>query len=92
MSDFRGKSAQAVVRDIADGYVAVNPIFLKGLKGDALKTLYQQIGKYQNEVRGTPFPANDIPAIRERNLRLQRLHNAVIVIRHFAKSRRVQLF
>jgi len=91
MSDFRGKSVMAVVRDIADGYISVNPIFLKGLKGDGLKVLYQQISKFQNAVRGTPFPSHDLPAIRERNMRLQRLHNAVIVIRHFAKGRRVQL-
>jgi len=91
MSEFRGKSVKAIVCDIADGYVAVNPIFLKGLREEGLKTLYTQISKHSSMVRGEPFPANDTQAIRERNMRLQRLHNAVIVIRHFAKGRRIKL-
>ena len=37
MSEFRGKSVKAIVCDIADGYVSVNPIFLKGLREEGLK-------------------------------------------------------
>jgi len=91
MSDFRGKSVQALIRDIADGYVAVNPIFLKSFQPEALKVLFAQLTKIQAEIRGTPFPSNDVPAIRDRNMKLQRLHSASIVIRHFAKSRRILL-
>ena len=91
MTDFRGKSVQALVRDIADGYVAVNPIFLKSFQTDALKTLFSQIMKVQSEIRGTPFPTNDQTGIRDRNMKLQRLHGATIVIKHFARTRRITL-
>jgi len=92
MADFRGKSLSALVRDLADGYVAVNPIFLKSFEAESLKSLYIQIQKSQNEVRGSAFPSGDPAAIRKRNMKLQRLHSAMIVIRHFAKGRRIQLF
>jgi len=91
MADFRGKSVQAIVRDIADGYVAVNPIFLKSFQPDAVKTLLAQVMKVQAEIRSSPFPTSDATGIRNRNMKLQRLHGATIVIKHFARTRRITL-
>ena len=91
MTEFRGKSVQAMVRDIADGYVSVNPIFLKPFGEEGLKTLYQQVHKIQAEIRSTPFPTSDVEMIRQRNLKLQRLHGAAIVTKHFARTRRIQI-
>lgn len=91
MADVRGKSIQAVVRDIADGYITVNPIFLKSFNEEMLKNISARIRKIQTEVRSSPFPAKDIPAIRTRNMRLQRLHSAVIVINNFAKERHIKM-
>ncbi len=91
MADVRGKSIQAVVRDISDGYITVNPIFLKSFNEELLKNLSAQIRKIQIEVRSSPFPARDVSAIRTRNMRLQRLHTAVIVINNFAKERHIRM-
>lgn len=87
MTTLRGKSLIAISRDIADGYVTVNPIFLKPLDAETLKGLYQQITKLQTEIRGEKFPSKDIEAIRYRNLRLQRLHNSLMIIKNFARER-----
>jgi hypothetical protein len=93
MISLRGKSLVAVSRDIADGFVIVNPLFLKPLDAEALKGLYQQIMKTQIETRGRKFPFNDIRAIRVRNMRLQRLHTSLMVIKNFAKDKGMrQLF
>jgi hypothetical protein len=93
MISLRGKSLIAVSRDIAEGYVIVNPLFLKPLDADALKELYQQISKVQMEIRGQKFPFNNPSAIRWRNMRLQRLHSALMIIKNFAKERGLrQLF
>jgi len=86
----RGKSIIAVARDIAEGYVIVNPLFLKPLDEEAIKGLFRQIMKVQGEIRGEKFPFNDTKAIRQRNLRLQRLHSSVMVIKNFAKERRLR--
>ncbi len=91
MADIRGKSIQAVVRDISDGYITVNPIFLKSFNEETLKSLSAQIRKIQTEVRSTPFPARDISAIRNRNMKLQRLHTAAIIINNFAKERHIKM-
>jgi len=91
MADVRGKSIQAVVKDIAEGYTTVNPIFLKSFNQDQLKNLSNHIRKIQTEIRSIPFPAKDIPAIRMRNMKLQRLHTAIIIINNFAKERRISI-
>ena len=87
MISLRGKSLTAVCKDIADGYVAVNPIFLKPLDVETLKGLIQEIMKLQTATRGEKFPYNDLKFIRYRNMRLQRLHSALMVIKNFAKER-----
>ena len=91
MSNVMGKSLKAVSKDIADGYVTVNPLFLKPLDADTLKRLYHEIRKSQAEIRGEKFPHNDVMAIRERNMRLQRLHTATTIIKNFARDKRIQL-
>lgn len=85
----RGKSLKATAHDIAEGFTIVNPIFLKSLDAETLKGLYQELAKVQAEVRGEKFPAHDVQGIRSRNMRLQRMHTATIVIRNYAKTRKI---
>ena len=91
MSSIRGKSLKATIRDIAEGYVVVNPLFLKSFEQETLRDFYIEISKVQNEVRSERFPVHDVLAIRNRNLKLQRLFSATMVIRNFAKERRLSL-
>jgi len=76
---------------VADGYITVNPIFLKLFEPEQLKEIFREIAKAQNDIRGEKFPTNDLFAIRIRNLKLQRLHSASMIIRNFAKERRILL-
>jgi hypothetical protein len=91
MTSIRGKSIKALIRDVAEGYVTVNPIFLKSFGGDNLKEFYHEISKVQGEIRAEKFPHNDIAGIRTRNLKLQRLHSAAIILRAYARDRRISL-
>jgi hypothetical protein len=91
MGNVRGKSNKALTVDVAEGYVAVNPLFLKPFDRENLKDFYHQIEKTQKDLRAERFPANDIAAIRMRNLKLQRLYSAQMIIRNFAKERRIPL-
>ncbi len=90
MTTLRGKSLKAIARDIAEGYIIVNPIFLKPLDEESIKGLYAQLKKVQMEVRSEKFPFNDVAAIRMRNMRLQRLHASTMIIRNFVKNRRMR--
>ncbi len=91
MPTIRGKSLKAITYDIAEGYVVVNPIFLKPLDDDSLKGLYHELMKTQTEIRGEKFPHGDSQAIRWRNTRLQRLYAASMIIKNFARERRIIL-
>ncbi len=87
MISIRGKSLLATARDIAEGYVIVNPLFLKPLDADSVKGLYQHVVKVQTEIRNEKFPFNDSTGIRMRNMKLQRLHSALLIIKNFARER-----
>jgi hypothetical protein len=89
MKGIRGKSIKSVTFDIAEGYVTVNPLFLKPLDAETIKELYQEIQRTQNEIRGEQFPHGDVKAIRQRNLRLQRLHTAAMIIRNYMRTKKI---
>lgn len=91
MISVRGKSLKALCFDVSEGYATVNPIFLKSFDNDSLKDFYKELSKTQNDVRNEKFPTNDTVAIRTRNLKLQRLYSATMIIRAYAKSKRILL-
>lgn len=88
----RGKNLKAAVYDISEGYTIVNPIFLKPIDDDTFKSLYNELQKKQKEIRSEKFPSGDTQGIRNRNLRLSRLHTAAMVMRNFARVRKIQVF
>jgi len=89
MPTVRGKSLKATAFDIAEGYIVVNPIFLKSLENESLKGLYHEIARAQIEIRGDKFPHGDTQAIRFRNIRLQRLNSALMILKNFARERKI---
>jgi hypothetical protein len=91
MPNVRGKSNKALTMDVAEGYITVNPLFLKPFEPETLKEFYREIDKTQKFLRSEKFPAKDIGALRLRNLRLQRLYLATVIIRTFARERRIAL-
>jgi len=91
LPNVRGKSLKALTLDVAEGYIAVNPLFLKLFDPEQLKEFYLALSKSQNDIRAERFPAYDLNLIRTRNLKLQRLHSAAMVARNFAKERRILL-
>ncbi|MBI3804279.1 MAG: hypothetical protein HY282_11020 [Nitrospirae bacterium] len=90
-SQIRGRSVAAVAKDIAGGYMALNPLVLKRFEKEMYKALHQQLRKVQTEVRSESFPTHDMTGIRKRNTRLQRLHTALTILEHAAKEKRIPL-
>lgn len=91
MANVRGKSSKSLAVDVAEGYIAVNPLFLKAFEHEDLKEFFNELEKTQRGLRSEKFPANDIQAIRIRNSKLQRLFSASMIIRNFARERRIPL-
>ena len=86
-----GRNVKAIAADIAEGYVVVNPIFLKPFDNESLKKFYETMLRKQNEIRIQPFPYGDVELIRKRNMRLQRVYAAIILIRNYAREKRIIL-
>lgn len=87
----QGKSVASVAKDIAEGFMVLNPLVMKRFEKEMYKALYQQMKKVQREVRSESFPTHDTLGIRKRNTRLQRLHTALVVLEHAAKEKRIPL-
>ena len=91
MPTIRGKSLKAIAYDIAEGYVVVNPLFLKSIDKESLQGLYHELMRAQIGVRSDKFPHGDPQAIRWRNTKLQRLNAASMILKNFARERRIIL-
>ena len=74
-----------------EGFFTINSLTLKRFDPEGYKALHQQLKKAQMEVRNEKFPLHDIPRIRSRNMRLQRLHQALNILEHSARERKVHL-
>ena len=90
-SGFKGKSMKAVASDVAEGYISVNPLFLKKFDKDMVKDLYENLNKALTMTRNEKLVITDQAAVRTRNLKLQRLHNAMIILRNSAREKRIPL-
>ena len=88
---FRGKSMRVVALDVAEGYVSVNPLLLKKFDKDMVKELYDHLNKTLTLTRNEKTDFTDQAVLRTRNMRLQRLHNAMIVLRNIAREKRILL-
>ncbi len=91
MADQVKRNFKAIVSDVAEGFVFVNPLFLKAFDENALKSLCKAIGRKQTEIRAEPFPYEDVVLIRKRSTKLQRLHTAMMIIKNYAREKRMSL-
>ena len=81
----------AVAKEIADGYIFVNPIFFKKFDESDYKELYQNLIKVQKMIRAESPPLKDHGAVRLRNMRLQRLNNSLVVLKHQCRLKKIML-
>jgi hypothetical protein len=80
---FPGGSAYAMTRDIAEGYTLVTERTFKSLTTADLDKLVFEMDRHMRELRGDQPSLDDIPAIQLRNRRIQRLNQAMLVLRSF---------
>lgn len=92
MADQSGRNFKVIANEVAEGFITINPIFLKSFNAPNIKALYKALEQRQNEVRAEPFPYNDIPMIRKRNIRLQRLYSSLLIIRNYVRENKIPMF
>ena len=86
-----GKSMKQVATDVVEGYQVINPLILKKFDKQLIKDLYEHLNKAMTGVRNLPVHFHDQVAMRQKNMKLQRLHNAIIIIRNHAREKRIPL-
>ncbi len=90
-SAFKGKAMKSVASDVAEGYISVNPLFLKKFDKDMVKELYENLSKSLTSLRTEKIDLQDQAALRTRNMKLQRIHNAIIIVRNSAREKKIPL-
>ena len=80
-----------MAKDIAEGYVVLNPLVLKKFDESSYKDLYEHLRKLQTAIRTAGVDLTDQEATRNRNLKLQRLYQAMAVLENQAKRLKVFL-
>jgi len=88
MADHGKKNLKAIAVDIADGFISINPLFLKAFNEESIKALYNLVLRIQTEIRTEPFPYNEIEMIRKRSVKLQRLYNAITIMKNYAREKK----
>jgi hypothetical protein len=86
-----GKSMKAVASDVAEGYMTINPLVLKKFDKDMIKELFEHLNKAMTAARNIAVPLTDQIAMRNKNMKLQRLHNSIIILRNTAREKRIPL-
>ncbi len=88
---FKGKSMKMVALDVAEGFITINPLFLKKFDKDMLKELFENLNRALTGIRNEKLDYANQTALRARNLKLQRMHNSMIIIRNIAREKRMPL-
>lgn len=89
MAAFPAGSAYAMVRDIAEGYLAVTERTLTRLTRGELDQMAFELERHLREIRGDQPPLEDLAAIQRRNRKIQRLNQAFMILRAYRQKKRI---
>lgn len=87
----RGRSLAVMAKDIMEGYVALNPLVLKKFDAATFKELHMQLRRLQTTIRSQGVDLTDQEGLRNRNQKLQRMHQAMSVLENQAKIQKIIL-
>jgi hypothetical protein len=87
----RGRSLAVLAKDIMEGYVALNPLVLKKFDAATFKELHMQLRRLQTTIRSQGVDLTDQEGLRNRNQKLQRMHQALSVLENQAKIQKIIL-
>jgi len=87
----QARSLGLAAKDVMEGYLTLNPLVLKKFEDHTYKELYRQLRKLQIAIRSEGVDLSNQTGLRTRNLRLQRMHQALTVMEHHAKNNKIVL-
>jgi len=75
--------------DISEGYTNITMATLKKYTPPDLKTINANLNIVLRELRREQIPLEDIMAIKMKNMKIQRVNQALSVIRTYCKKKRI---
>ncbi|PKN16461.1 MAG: hypothetical protein CVU66_00875 [Deltaproteobacteria bacterium HGW-Deltaproteobacteria-23] len=84
-------SPKKLAQDIAEGYFMLTPPLLKNYTPADLKIIVVNIAIVTRELRQEVIQLDDVMAIKARNMKFSRLHQADVVIQAFCRKKRCPL-
>ena len=87
----QSRSVALMAKDVMEGYLSLNPLILRKFDGKSCKELHRQLRKLQTTVRIAGVDLANQTALRTRNHRLQRMHQALTVLEHHARLNKITL-
>lgn len=86
---FPGGSAYAMARDVAEGYLLVTERTFKTMTRADLDQLTFEIDRHLRELRGDQPSLDDLPAIQQRQRKMQRLNSALQMVRGYRTRQKI---
>ena len=80
-----------IAKDIMEGYIMLNPLVLKKFDASSFQELHRHLHKLQTTIRSGGVDLTNQEATRNRNQKLQRLHQAMSVLENQAKLQKIIL-
>jgi hypothetical protein len=82
---------KSLAMDIADGFVSLSPSTLRRYTPSDLKIIHSNLNLVLREVRGEVIPPEDLMGIKKKNLRIQRINQALLMLSNYCRTQKVPL-
>ena len=84
-----GGSAYGYARDIAEGFQIVTERSFKGLTRPEMDQLAFEIDRGLRDIRAEQVPVDDLPTIKAKNRKIQRLTGALTMMRGYRQKTKI---
>jgi hypothetical protein len=84
-------SPKKLAQDISEGYLSLSPPLLKNYTPADCKIVVAHLAMVGRELRGEQISLDDVMALKSKNMKLSRLHQAEVVLRAYCKKKRIPL-
>ncbi len=80
-----------LAQDIAGGFYSLSPPILKKYTPADLKIILSNLTLVQREIRQVQVPLEDVPLVKEKNMKISRLNQALMILRSYCKKMRIPI-
>ena len=84
-------SPKKIAYDVAQGFQQFTPATLRPYTPEDLKVLIFNLNIVLREVRGTQVPLEDLEGLKDKNVKIRRLNQAITTIQSFAALKGIKV-